>query len=471
MKSIERNVFQLLTLVFVLTWTTAAPTIDTSILSSFSTKENVNILISFRENSIYEVRRKISAQAIPNRNQRAIALYTALKQHADITQGNVLRKLRTSLAENTQVKQLWITNQLVVKNANKKLVENLFQMHEVSAISEETFVKLNTPVIGEALEHTDGINVDPPWGVGAMQAPEVWATGINGSGVVVANIDTGVLHTHEALKNNYRNLHGWYDPVKGNPEPYDDHSHGTHVMGTAVGNANGIGVAPGATWIACKGCTLDGECSRLDLLLCGQWVTCPDVEEQNPQCDTPNVVSNSWVEDSGSSWYDEIIFTWRLAGIAPVFGIGNDGPNCGTVRSPGDSNFAIGVGAHNSSDFMASFSSVGPTKAGNIKPDIAAPGVAILSAHNSAPNAYATFSGTSMATPHAAGLVALLFSRKPDMSVFEIPGLLVAGAMPVKPSGRDCGGIGENVYPNHHAGSGKINAVASLSRLEKLMKV
>src|SRR5690606_18118605 len=149
------------------------------------------------------------------------------------------------------------------------------------------------------------------WGLSNIRAPEAWeAFGAQGEGIVVANIDTGVQFDHPALVNQYRgNLGGsfdhnynWFDPagVCGSPEsgPCDNADHGTHTMGTIVGDdlaGNQIGVAPRARWIAAKGCE-DLNCSNEALLSSGQWLLAPtDLNGENPRPDLrPNIINNSW---------------------------------------------------------------------------------------------------------------------------------------------------------------------------------
>ena len=175
----------------------------------------------------------------------------------------------------------------------------------------------------------------------------MWSTfGDRGEGVVVANIDTGVAYTHPALVNQYRgNLGGgvfdhnynWYDPshVCGNPSlaPCDNNDHGTHTMGTMVGDdgaGNQIGVAPGASWIAAKGCETS-SCSDDALLMSGQWVLAPtDLQGNNPRADLrPNIVNNSWGNSDGSNlFYQATVQAWVASGIFPAFSNGNSGSSC-----------------------------------------------------------------------------------------------------------------------------------------------
>jgi len=245
-------------------------------------------------------------------------------------------------------------------------------------------------------------------------------------------------------------------------------------MGTICGRANGIGVAPGAQWIACRGCARGGGCYQFDLEECAQWIVCPtDEEGNNPRCDlAPNAVSNSWGGGQDEKWYDPYIDSWITAGIAALFANGNDGPGCRSANSPADSIIEpIAVGATTSIDEVASFSSIGPTiRYRRFKPDISAPGEGVYSSLHSSDTAYGTGSGTSMACPHAAGLTALLYSARPSLTHRQIADLLIAGAQPTKSSERECLGISDTVFPNYQAGYGRISARASIDELNRWTK-
>src|SRR5690606_15813165 len=174
-----------------------------------------------------------------------------------------------------------------------------------------------------------------------IRASEAWeAFGTRGEGIVVANIDTGVEFDHPALVNQYRGTQGegmydhnynWFDPsnICGFPSeaPCDNEGHGTHTMGTIVGDDGGdnqIGVAPGAQWIAAKGCE-DFFCSFEALLSAGEWILAPtDLNGENPRPDLrPHIVNNSWGGGAGDEFYRGIVQAWVAAGIFPVFANGN----------------------------------------------------------------------------------------------------------------------------------------------------
>lgn len=241
--------------------------------------------------------------------------------------------------------------------------------------------------------------------------------------------------------------------------------------GTIAGDL-GIGVAPKAKWAACRGCA-GFFCAQADLIACGEFFACPTLADgSSPDCSrAPNLVSNSWGGGRGNTWYNEVIEAWHAAGIIPLFSIGNSGPSCNTANSPGDQN-VIGVGSTTIADEISYFSSVGPTSDGRMKPEIAAPGSDVVSAYHTADDAYASLSGTSMACPHAAGTVALLQTRVKDLSYRQAQELLLGNAdQDLTFSGRVCEGVGDNVFPNHVFGSGRINALKSVRAQTRQFKL
>jgi len=221
--------------------------------------------------------------------------------------------------------------------------------------------------------------------------------------------------------------------------------------------------------MACRGCDNTG-CPQSALLACGQWVICPtDALGRNPDCSkAPRVVSNSWGGAGGQTWYNDVIKAWNEAGIIGLFAIGNDGPECSTAGSPGDQPGIISVGATDINDTVASFSSRGPKKTpdGTVTPLIVAPGAEINSAYHLTDNAYQVLSGTSMATPLAAGVTALLLSKNPQLTREEVTQLLYPTTQRnLGSTGSTCGKNAENVYPNDVAGHGRIDANQAFTRL------
>jgi subtilisin family serine protease len=364
----------------------------------------------------------------------------------------------------------WIANAIRV-TGDRELLDEIAKRPEVARIEPSRSYPLvrPTPATGSRTEANG-----PEWGIANINAPQVWSElGDRGDGVVVATIDSGAQYDHPALVGTYRgNLgggtfdhdHNWYDPAGMCPSaaPCDNAGHGTHTMGTMVGDdgaGNQIGVAPGAKWIAAKGCETD-SCTDAALLAAGQWVLAPtDLNGQNPRPDLrPDVVNNSWGGAGGDPWFQQTIAAWRAAGIFGVFSAGNDGPACGSAGSPGDNADAYAVGSYDVHDSISDFSGRGNgTDARSYKPNVAAPGSNVRS---SVPgDSYAAFDGTSMAAPHVSGTVALLWSAAPTLrgDIAATEELLDRTARDVDAT--TCGGTAAD---NNVFGEGRLDAYAAV---------
>ncbi|MFB9238951.1 S8 family serine peptidase [Plantactinospora siamensis] len=448
----------------------ARATVNKDLLAELATKGRTSFTVYLRE------RASLSGTAgLRDSGARATEVYQRLTGTAQRSQAG----LRSLLAERkAPYTAYWIANAVRV-TGDKALVDLIAARSDVERLEPARTYKLVDPVSptvgagGKTAARAGTQAVE--WGLTNIEAPRVWSEyGDRGEGVVVANIDSGVQYDHPALVGKYRgNLgngsfdqnYNWYDPAGICPSaaPCDNEGHGTHTMGTMVGDdgaGNQIGVAPGAKWIAAKGCETD-QCSDASLLAAGQWVLAPtDLNGQNPRPDLhPDIVNNSWGGGQNDPWYQQTVAAWRAAGIFPTFSNGNAGPACDTAGSPGDYPETYSAGAYDINNQIADFSSRGSSRVdGGIKPNIAAPGADVRS---SVPNnTYARASGTSMAAPHVSGTVALLWSAAPSLR-----GDLAATAALLDDSATDvndtsCGGTADdnNVY-----GEGRLNAYQAVT--------
>lgn len=425
-----------------------------------------NVIITMQE-STSGVLDDVRGRKFDSRNQRTAALRDGLVDHAKKTQQHVSSLLGKEKGSTfTDSKTFWLTNQLVVNSATPELIEKLSKLPGVKSVVPEDIYPMTTPVVETANSLFSTLDYPTQWGSYKINAPSVWATGNTGKGVVVGIIDTGARYTHQAITSTWRSSYGWYDPETKSSVPYDATGHGTHVTGTVVG-ANGFGIAPGATWIACKGCRAAG-CYLSDLLACFQFMFCPTKPDGSVSDCTkrPKVVNNSWGGGQGLTTFDSVISAWQSAGMIPVFAAGNAGSTCTTLNSPGDSSNVISVGATDSTDAIGSYSSKGPSVTGVRKPDVSAPGSSIISSCWTGDGDYCTKTGTSMATPHVTGTIALYLSAKPTATFAQVKNALQAASVTTTlvTTGLSCGGITDRVYPNNIFGYGRIDAFSALSK-------
>jgi subtilisin family serine protease len=416
-----------------------------------------------------------AALSISDWNARGQFVVDRLTSIAESSQAGLRRMLA---ARGVDFHPFWIANAISV-HADTATLDAVVGRPEVARVVADVPYRIPTPE--PAVEQATISGVE--WGIDRINAPKVWSDfGARGEGIVVATIDTGVLYTHAALVDRYRgNLgdglfdhnYNWYDPshVCGDPslEPCDNNGHGTHTMGTIVGDdgvVNRIGVAPRAKWIAAKGCETSA-CSTSALLSAGQWMLAPtDLSGSNPRVDLrPQVVSNSWGNSNGADpFYRAMVDSWVSSGIFPVFANGNSGPACGTVGAPASYTKAYAVGAFDIGNVIADFSSRGPAPhkiGGEVKPDITAPGVSVRSAWNNGQGAYKSISGTSMATPHVAGAVALILSAAPSIIGNSAAVRTLLDQTAIDMNDVSCGGTAGN---NDVWGEGRLDAYAAVAQ-------
>jgi subtilisin family serine protease len=435
-----------------------------------------------------------AARLLDSKEEKATFVFETLHQTAAATQGNIITFLKK---HNAPAEALYIVNALRTKG-DQALIQSIASRPEVARILSNPDVRFAEPVEWEPDHGQSRSAVE--WGIERINADDVWALGYRGQHVVVGGEDTGYDWTHPALKKQYRGYdaaadtvdhnYNWHDAIHEisplsadsiNPcgldskVPCDDGSHGTHTMGTMIGedSLNQIGVAPEARWCGCRNMER-GWGSPFTYLECFQWFLAPtDLSNANPDpSKAPHVINNSWgcpaIEGCDSTnWIllDMAIQNLRLAGTVVVASAGNNGSGCSTVSVPPamfEGAFTIGATAPN--DTIAGFSSRGPVTSdgsNRLKPNVSAPGVFVRS---SVPGDQYNFSsGTSMAGPHVAGLVALLISANPALAgkVDVIEDIIEQTAIP-KTTDQQCGDVPGSEVPNHTYGYGRVDALAAV---------
>jgi subtilisin family serine protease len=260
-----------------------------------------------------------------------------------------------------------------------------------------------------------------------INADDCWSAGYDGTGVKVCIIDTGVDPNHCDFPSG--KIVAWTDCVGSGSTPYDDHGHGTHCSSIAVGEDSPKGVAPGADLMAAKVCTSGGSCSD-SAIICGvDWGVANGADVESLSIGGPGGDGTSAIAQECN---------WAVnQGVVVTVAAGNSGSGCCTVETPGDATNVITVAASDKSDGLASFSSRGPTTDGRTKPDVAAPGVSIYAASAGTSCSDVGMSGTSMATPHMAGVSALMLDARGSATPTQIKNCIGASAIDKYNTGKD----------------------------------
>jgi serine protease AprX len=432
-----------------------------------------------------------AAYEMKDQDARGWFVYNTLTQHAARTQAD----LQTFLTmRGSGYQSFWVAN-MIIATADRSLVEALAARADVARVDSNRPARwIEDPEIADfkdASASPDGTNAIE-WGVNNVNAPAVWAQGFTGQGIVIGGQDTGIRWTHGALKPKYRGWDGaaadhnfnWHDSIHsggGNcgantMAPCDDSGHGTHTVGTVLGSSgtNQIGVAPDAKWIGCRNMNV-GVGTPASYTECFQFMMAPtDLagSNANPAL-RPHVLNNSWgcPVDEGcvtGAELETIVNNTQAAGIFVSVSAGNAGPGCETVEdAPAFYDASFSVGATNISNGLANFSSRGPSTfytPNILKPNISAPGSNVRSCYNNSDAGYASLSGTSMASPHVVGVVALLWSAHPQLvrDIAATKTLLQNTANPnITVAAQTCGGTPSTQIPNNIFGYGRIDAYAA----------
>jgi len=428
------------------------------------------------------------AAALPTKNEKGVYVYDALWSKSQATQGPIQQWLRE---RGLKYQAFYIVNAILV-NGSRENAEALAARADVARVEGNPQIQnplpRPVPTDGASSRPDAPATIEP--GIAYTHAPDVWALGFNGQNIVVASADTGQRWTHNALKPHYRGWNGvtadhdynWHDSIHdsiGNPcgndspQPCDDYFHGTHTTGTAIGDDGGnnqIGMAPGAKWIGCRNMDV-GTGTPARYIECMEWFLAPYPVGggQGDPTKAPDITINSWgcptSEGCSANTLQTAVDAQAAAGIMMVVAAGNSGSSCSTVTDPPSlyaSSYTAGA-LNTGTDTIASFSSRGPVTvdgSGRTKPDISAPGTNTRSASNTSDNAYTFASGTSMATPHIAGAMALLWSAIPSLQNQIDPSRAALNNAAVHINSTQCGVVGP---PNNVFGWGRVNILTAVA--------
>jgi subtilisin family serine protease len=411
------------------------------------------------------------------RRAHRAGLVRDLKNRAENSQRGLRERLHNRGLQH--ITDLWLINGLAF-DATPELIEELAALPEVASIRLDGVVQLPRviPLADTNLNLIED-NID------LVHAPELWALGYTGQNVTVAIMDSGVDVQHPDLSSRWRGgSNSWFNAVATTcssfactacdantttPCDYLDGqnvAHGTGVAGVAVGGNAGssaVGVAPGAQWIAAKIFRSDDQAPFSGIHAAFQWLLDPD---GNPATDdTPDIVNGSWGFDPGSCFeeFRPDIQTLKAAGIAVVLSAGNNGPAANTSVSPANHQESFAVGSVGNSHFVQSteisdFSGRGPSICdSSIYPEVVAPGFARTTDLSfGGLSTYINLAGTSFSTPHATGVMALLLSADPSLTVAQLEQTLLDSATD------DLVVAG----PDNNYGYGLINAFAAFNLLD-----
>ncbi len=486
---IQLRVTSAVTIVLIAVLTIAIP--SSSSLGAYCSDELYDVLSSGSDYDVVSVIAFMSEQLDIRRFQvsHKLASYSRQASHEIVMQGlqslasasqsDLKATLDAAIASGDveSYESYWIANALRI-DATKKFIKDLESRSDIEIIIRneppQSLYYRSNKVDGEP---TSLQSAQTSVGLRVVGADRMWAMGYTGEGRLVGSLDSGVDGVHPALEGSYRGNHGysakesWFDPVFKESYPHYEPSigsaypHGTETMGVMVGKddltGDTTGVAFGAEWISAMVVDVPGA----NYLQAFQWAADPD-GDPNTIDDVPDALNNSWGFKPAHLGCLDIFWgaidNVEAMGCAVIFACGNEGTTGPySLRNPAnrattDVN-AFAVGAINPSSHDLTIwggSSLGPSDCDSvsIKPEVVAPGEGVRTTQVN--SNYTSATGTSFASPHVAGAVALLRQYNPNATVDEIKHALLNSAVDLGPIGED------NTY-----GHGVIDIPAAMALL------
>lgn len=388
-----------------------------------------------------------------------------LKKYADEKQADLISKLEKAQKEGlvSDYQSYYIVNAIYVKG-KKTWIKSLENVSGVKAVEyyhpdKSDIVQTNPELSLLKSEVTRGR--DHGWEMNATCVINVWNTyALDGEGVVIGFIDSGVMGDHPALRYSYRGYDpesgtvsheaSWLDLIGDSDHPTDLVEHGTSVVASTLGldpaTQYRTGVATGSKWIAVR--AFDQQVSTNQKIIeAGQWMLAPGGDPAK----APDIINNSWGSlELKLPIFNALVDAWKAADILPIFAAGNEvlGARDGSIENPANQPNTLAVGAIDENLEVAWFSKRG-SKDGYIKPELVAPGMNMTTAVFGGYGSHVR--GTSIAAGHVSGVAALVMEANPRLNQAEIESILIDSAKPLT----------DRIYrtsPNHAYGYGLVDA-------------
>lgn len=428
----------------------------------FKDKGYIDVLIQM-EDEIYNTEQVLPTDSEEEVIKKRKAIIENLQNNAEESQKEVLNYLKDGQStKQVELLESYYSTNTIRTIARIDVIEDLDRFDNIVQIS-----------LNDSVETMGSQSSSPEtdWSLEATDVKKAWeAFGTKGEDVTIGFIDSGVFINHPDLKESFRGYDKetgevateghWIDFIANRKMPVDDLGHGTAITGIAVGgdkSGTTVGVAPNSKWIAARAFSTEFSLNT-NLIEAGQWMLAPGGDVSK----APDIINNSWGgKSTDEKWFNKLLDAWLAAGIFPVFAAGNEKglSEKASIENPASLLDAFAVGAVDSNKIIGNFSKRGPSMfdpTGTvIKPEVVAPGKYVCTTNKA--GGYSNWTGTSMAAPHVAGVVALMKSVNKNLSNTQIRRILIETATPLTDNDY-------NTSPNMAYGYGLVNAYKAVEK-------